>query len=101
MGGSQGGGLALACAALEPSVARVASQYPFLCDWLRVWELDLAVAELGEMDGGYVAEFRPEDKVEPRDDQLRRVGERFGLGYSIPERCLGPDVYGIWSVGET
>jgi hypothetical protein len=22
------------------------------------------------------------------------------LGYSIPERCLGPDVYGIWVVGE-
>ena len=43
MGGSQGGGLALACAALEPSISRVASQYPFLCDWLRVWELDLAV----------------------------------------------------------
>jgi cephalosporin-C deacetylase len=41
-GGSQGGGLALACAALEPSVARVASLYPFLCDWLRVWEIDLA-----------------------------------------------------------
>ncbi len=47
-GGSQGGGLALACAALEPSVARVAAQYPFLCDWLRVWELDLAV---GAYDG--------------------------------------------------
>jgi cephalosporin-C deacetylase len=41
-GRSQGGGLALACAALEPSVARVASLFPFLCDWLRVWELDLA-----------------------------------------------------------
>jgi cephalosporin-C deacetylase len=42
MGASQGGGLALACAALEPSVARVAALFPFLCDWLRVWELDLA-----------------------------------------------------------
>lgn len=41
-GGSQGGGLALACAALDPSIARVAALYPFLCDWLRVWELDLA-----------------------------------------------------------
>lgn len=40
-GGSQGGGLALACAALEPSIARVASLYPFLCDWLRVWELEV------------------------------------------------------------
>jgi cephalosporin-C deacetylase len=42
LGMSQGGGLALACAALEPSVARVAALFPFLCDWLRVWELDLA-----------------------------------------------------------
>lgn len=52
-----------------------------------------------EMGGGYVAEFSPEDKVEPREDQLRSVEE--WLGYSIPERCLGPDVYGVWSVGET
>jgi hypothetical protein len=52
-----------------------------------------------EMGGGYVAEFRPQDKVEPREDQLRRVEE--WLGYSIPERCLGSDVYGVWSVGET
>jgi cephalosporin-C deacetylase len=41
-GASQGGGLALACAALEPSIARVAVLNSFLCDWLRVWELDLA-----------------------------------------------------------
>jgi cephalosporin-C deacetylase len=41
-GGSQGGGLALACAALEPSMIGVAALFPFLCDWLRVWELDLA-----------------------------------------------------------
>lgn len=40
-GESQGGGLALACAALEPSVLGVASLFPFLSDWLRVWELDL------------------------------------------------------------
>jgi hypothetical protein len=52
-----------------------------------------------EMGGGYVAEFRPQDKVESRKDQLRSVEE--WLGYSIPERCLGPDVYGVWSVGET
>jgi hypothetical protein len=49
--------------------------------------------------GGYVAEFKPHDKVEPREDQLRRVEER--LGYSIPERCLRTDVYGVWSVGDT
>ena len=51
-----------------------------------------------EMGGGYVAEFRPHDKVDPPEDQVRRVGE--WLGYSIPERCLGSEVYGLWSVGE-
>jgi hypothetical protein len=55
--------------------------------------------ETFDMGGGYIAEFRPRDKVEPADDQLRRV-ER-SLGFPIPDPCLGPDVYGVWSVGET
>ena len=42
MGGSQGGGLTLACAALEPRIARAAPLFPFLCDYQRVWEMDLA-----------------------------------------------------------
>lgn len=42
MGWSQGGGLTLACAALEPRIARAIPVYPFLCDWKRVWEMDLA-----------------------------------------------------------
>ena len=42
MGGSQGGGLSLACAALEPRIRRTAPVFPFLCDYQRVWELDLA-----------------------------------------------------------
>jgi hypothetical protein len=61
-----------------------------------------AVAVEGEtfdMAGGYIAEFRPREKVEEPDEQLRRV-ERW-LGFAIPEQCLGPEVYGIWSVGET
>jgi cephalosporin-C deacetylase len=41
-GASQGGGLTLACAALEPRIKRAAPVYPFLCDYQRVWELDLA-----------------------------------------------------------
>jgi hypothetical protein len=55
--------------------------------------------ETFEMGGGYMAEFRPRDKVEPREDQLLNVEE--WLGYSIPERCLGPEVYGVWVVGAT
>lgn len=50
-GGSQGGGLTLACVALEPRIKLAAPVYPFLCDYQRVWELDLAkdaYAEIGE-----------------------------------------------------
>ncbi len=42
MGGSQGGALALACAALVPEIKRTSSVFPFLCDYQRVWEMDLA-----------------------------------------------------------
>ncbi len=42
MGLSQGGALALACAALEPRIQRAAPVFPFLCDYQRVWEMDLA-----------------------------------------------------------
>ena len=41
-GASQGGGLTIACAALEPRIWRAAPVYPFLCDYKRVWEMDLA-----------------------------------------------------------
>jgi cephalosporin-C deacetylase len=41
-GQSQGGALALACAALEPRIARCAPVFPFLCDYQRVWEMDQA-----------------------------------------------------------
>jgi cephalosporin-C deacetylase len=71
MGGSQGGGLALACAALEPSVARVASQYPFLCDWLRVWELDLAVSAYDGLRY-HLRSFDP--RHERKDDFFRTMG---------------------------
>lgn len=46
MGASQGGGLALACAALSPAVKKTVTMMPFLCDYKRVWELDLG-------DGAY------------------------------------------------
>jgi cephalosporin-C deacetylase len=48
-GGSQGGGLTLACAALEPRIKRAASVFPFLCDYQRVWEMDLSVAAYEEL----------------------------------------------------
>jgi len=42
MGGSQGGALTISCAALEPRVKLAAPVSPFLCDYKRVWEMDLA-----------------------------------------------------------
>ncbi len=41
-GASQGGGLTLACAGLEPKIKLAAPIYPFLCDYQRTWEIDLA-----------------------------------------------------------
>lgn len=40
-GGSQGGGLALACAALVPSIRLCAASYPYMSDYKRVFEMDL------------------------------------------------------------
>jgi len=48
-GASQGGGLTLACAALEPRIRLAAPCYPFLCDYRRVWEMDLAVHAYSEL----------------------------------------------------
>ncbi|MEX1118443.1 MAG: alpha/beta fold hydrolase [Terrimicrobiaceae bacterium] len=49
MGGSQGGGLAIACAALEPKISRCVSIFPFLSDYQRVWEMDLAKDAYSEL----------------------------------------------------
>ena len=59
MGGSQGGALTLACAALAPDlVRRAAAMYPFLCDYQRVWEMDLAENAYTELRT-YFRQFDP------------------------------------------
>ena len=63
LGGSQGGGLTLACAALEPRVRRAAAEYPFLCDYQRVWEMDLAEAAYVELKNF----FRNHDPTHARE----------------------------------
>jgi cephalosporin-C deacetylase len=64
-GGSQGGGLTLACASLEPRIARAAPMYPFLCDYQRVWEMDLAEAAYEELK----AYFRLFDPLHEREQE--------------------------------
>lgn len=66
MGGSQGGGLTLACIALEPRINRAAPCYPFLSDYKRVWDMDLdqrAYAELRNF-------FRHHDPLHAREDAI-------------------------------
>lgn len=38
-GGSQGGAISLACAALEPGIYKTLPYCPFLCDYKRAWQL--------------------------------------------------------------
>jgi cephalosporin-C deacetylase len=57
-GGSQGGGLTVACAALYPALKKAAPLYPFLCDYRRVWELDLAKGAYQELQD-YFRRFDP------------------------------------------
>jgi len=57
-GASQGGGLTLACAALEPKIKRAAPVFPFLCDYQRVWEMDMAKRAYEEL-AYYFRNFDP------------------------------------------
>ena len=66
MGGSQGGALTLACASLVPQIKKAAPMYPFLCDYKRVWELDLST-------GAYIEirdYFRKFDPTHQREDAI-------------------------------
>ncbi len=62
-GGSQGGALTVACAALEPRVAKIAPVYPFMSDFKRVWDMDLDVDAYAELRQ-YFRHFDPAHKRE-------------------------------------
>ncbi|MFC1765202.1 acetylxylan esterase [Planctomycetota bacterium] len=70
-GGSQGGGLSVACAALEPRVQRIVSIFPFLSDYQRCWDLDLETGPYDELK----AYFR---RFDPRHEREAAVFERLG-----------------------
>ncbi|HEY6739800.1 MAG TPA: alpha/beta fold hydrolase [Actinopolymorphaceae bacterium] len=81
-GASQGGGLTLACVALEPRIRLAAPVYPFLCDYQRVWEIDLAKNAYLELRDW----FR---KFDPLHERETEVFER--LGY-IDVQHLAPRI---------
>jgi len=65
-GGSQGGALTLACAALTPTLNRAAPIYPFLCDYKRVWEMDLDKDAYEELR----VYFRKFDPLHEREEEI-------------------------------
>lgn len=83
-GGSQGGGLTLACAALEPRIKRAAPVFPFLTDYQRVWEIDQDVDAYQELRDW----FR---RFDPRHERKQEVFTQ--LGY-IDVQHLAPRIRG-------
>lgn len=65
-GRSQGGALTLACASLVPEIKRAVPQFPFLCDYKRVWEMDMAQRAYQEIKDY----FRFFDPTHEREDEL-------------------------------
>ncbi|MCZ8513809.1 acetylxylan esterase [Paenibacillus filicis] len=89
-GGSQGGALTIACAALEPRIKRLAPVFPFLSDYRRVWEMDLAENAYAELR----TFFRHFDPQHRREDEIFTK-----LGYIdiqfLAERIQGEVMMGV------
>jgi cephalosporin-C deacetylase len=86
-GASQGGALTLACAALEPRIKLAAPIFPFLCDYQRVWEMDLALNAYEELR----LYFRNFDPRHEREEELfTRLGyiDNQHLAHRIRARVL-------------
>jgi cephalosporin-C deacetylase len=90
-GGSQGGALTVACAALEPGVHRVAPIFPFLSDYQRVWEMDQAKDAYIELKE-YFRHFDPRHEKEAQVFNM--------LGY-IDIQHLAGRIHGdvAWHIG--
>ena len=70
-GRSQGGGLTIACASLVPQIKLIAPIFPFLSDYKRVWEMDLAKDAYFELHSF----FRWFDPLHSRQEEIfNRLG---------------------------
>ena len=99
LGASQGGGLTLACAALAPRLKRAAPTFPFLCDYRRVWEMDLAqraYAELAQYlrmaDPQHVHAHETFERLGYIDVQhlARRIGAEVLMGVGLMDEVCPP-----------
>jgi cephalosporin-C deacetylase len=81
-GGSQGGGLTMACVSLETRINRAVPCFPFLSDYKRVWDMDLDKAAYQELRD-YFRRFDPRHE---REDEVFEI-----LGY-IDIQHLAPRI---------
>ncbi len=90
-GRSQGGGLTVACAALETRIKRLAPVFPFLSDYQRVWKIDLAKDAYAELEEW----FRRFDPMHRREEEVFRA-----LGH-VDIQHLAPRISGevLWFSG--
>ena len=88
-GGSQGGGLTVACGSLVPEIKLLAPVFPFLSDYKRVWQMDQAKDAYFELQ--YF--FRRFDPLHEREDQVFTK-----LGY-IDIQNLAPRIKGRVMMG--
>lgn len=96
MGASQGGGLTLACGALEPRIRRLVPLHSFLCDYKRVWDMDLAKNAYAEIKDY----FKKYDPLHQKEDEIFTR-----LGYidvqNLVKRIRGEVLMGIGLMDET
>jgi cephalosporin-C deacetylase len=91
MGGSQGGALTVACAALMPRIKRAAPIYPFLSDYQRVWSMDQAKDAYRELQE-YFRFFDPLHKKE------KAIFEKLGyIDIQHLAKRIQSDV--LWGIG--
>jgi cephalosporin-C deacetylase len=91
MGGSQGGALTVACAALEPRIKKAAPMYPFLSDYKRVWEIDQAKDAYSELE----EYFRLFDPLHENEDAVFT-----NLGYIDIQNLAGRiQAEVLWGIG--
>lgn len=76
--------MTIACASLEPGIAKAATEYPFLCDYKRVWDMDLDEIAYAELRS-YFRNF------DPRHEREREIFTK--LGY-IDLQYLAPRING-------
>ncbi len=89
-GGSQGGALALVCAALVPEIKKTAVCYPFLCDYERSWRIE----HIGSAYDELMAFFRVHDPLHVREEEFFRKTGYIDVQHFMPR--VRADV--LWAV---